>query len=109
MDSSSVNRAILSSGLWVAVSFAICTVVGTNFDVMDLAVDGALMGASALGSDLILATANLPSSTYSSAIATGAVFTALQKAYRGSNDYLFNFGLSAVNDYGVSVVAANMA
>jgi len=99
MDSLSVNRALMSSGLWFGVTWAISFAVGVEAPWSEIATDSAIMGTSALASDLAHGAAGMVSTATTSAIGTGVIYSALQRAYRGDDSYLSNFAAAAANDY----------
>lgn len=97
-------RATSSAGLWFAVSYGLGMVAGTNPSLMDCAVDGGLMGASAVASDWTHAMLDFEKTGTTSAAATGAFFALTQKLVRGSDDYLMNGVLAGANDFAVEKV-----
>ena len=101
MDGSGFGRAAFSAGLWFAVSYGMGMVAGSNPSLMDCAVDGGVMGASAMASDLIHGVLDWEATGTTSAVLTGASFAAAQKLLRGSNDYMVNGALAAANDFAV--------
>ncbi len=109
MNAESYNRGLMSAGLWFAVQWALGMAAGIPVSVMDVAVDSALMGGSAVVSDVALGSLGWAPTAVSSAVATGAIYTAVQKVYRGSNEYAINFGLAASNDYAVELVGGALA
>jgi hypothetical protein len=94
-----VNRALMSSGLWFGVSWAVAFAAGTEAPWAEIAKDSAIMGASALASDAAHGLVGITSSATTSAIGTGVIYSALQKVVRGDDSYLTNFGAAAANDY----------
>lgn len=97
-------RATTSAGLWFAVSYGLGMVAGTNPSLMDCAVDGGLMGASAVASDWLHSLLQMEKTGITSAVATGGYFALAQKLVRGSDDYLMNAGLAGGNDLAVETV-----
>jgi len=109
MDPASINRGIMSAGLWVATIYGISLATGGDFTLMDSAVDGAIMGASAVGSDLAHSWIGMTPTTMTSALGAGAMYTGIQAFYNGSTDYAVNFGMAAANDVAVELWSASMA
>lgn len=105
----SVNRAIMSGGIWVAMVYGLSAVQGINLSMMDVVVDAAIMGASAYSSDLAYSYAGMSPSVWQSAAGAGAAYTGIQYLYRGDSNFLVNFGMAAVNDYAVEVVGASLS
>ena len=109
MDSGSINRAAVSGAIWVGVAWGLGMVSGASLPLMDLAVDGAIMGASALGSDVVHSATAMQSTAMTSAALTGAYYAIAQRLWRGDKNYLTNFAGAAANDYGVSLALAPAA
>ena len=109
MDPQSLNRAIMSSGLWFGVTWAIALATGVDAPLMEIGTDAALMGLSALASDAAHSAANIVPSAMSSAIGAGAVYSAAQYAWRGDNSYVTNFAAAAGNDYLVEWMGVALA
>ena len=101
MDSESMTRAMISGGLWFAVSYGVGMVLGSNPSLTNCAVDGGVMAASALGSDLMHTMLGWEVTGTTSAVMTGAYFAAGEKLLRNSDDYLINGALAAANDFAV--------
>lgn len=112
MNSDSVSRAALSAGVWFGTAFALSVVLGANLPVTDLAVDAGLMGASALGADVLHGALGWVPTGVTSAAATGAMYAAAQKAYRaegkGGDNYIINFVAAAANALAVEYVTGAM-
>lgn len=107
MDSSvSYSRAVMSGGLWFAVSYALGLALGTNPDLTNTAVDAGMMSASAVGADVVHGMLGMNPTGMTSALLTGAYFAGLQKVVRGDNNYLVNGGFAAANDLLVENVSA---
>ena len=109
MDPQSVNRAIMSTGLWVGVAFTLGMVTGADLPMFELAQDGAIMGASALGSDLAHGWAGILPSAMSSAASTGLMYAAIQRAWRGDDSYVVNWCAAAGNDLITEVISTRLA
>ena len=103
-DAMDFARATTSGALWVAVSYGLGMVAGSNPSLMDCAVDGGLMSASAIASDWLHAMVQMEKTGVTSAVATGGSFALAQKLVRGSNDYLMNAGLAGGNDLAVEAM-----
>lgn len=99
-------RATSSAGLWFAVSYGLGMVAGTNPSITDCAVDGGLMGLSAIASDWMHSLLEMEKTGTTSAVLTGGYFAVAQKLVRGSNDYAMNAGLAGANDWAVEKVFA---
>ena len=99
MDPQSINRALMSSGLWFAVSWGIALAAGVDAPIMEIATDAGLMGGAALASDAAHAALNVIPSAMTSAVGAGAFYTGLQRAWRGDDSYVSNFVAAAGNDY----------
>jgi hypothetical protein len=99
MDSLSLNRALMSSGLWFGVTWAVSFAAGVDAPWVEIATDSAIMGASALASDTAHGLVAVPSSALTSAVATGAIYSGIQRLYRGDQSYVTNFLCAAGNDY----------
>jgi len=107
MDSSvSYSRALMSGGLWFAVSYGLGLALGTTPSLTDTAVDAGMMSASAVGADMVHGVLGMNPTGMTSAVLTGAYFAGLQKLVRGDNNYLINGGFAAANDMLVERVAA---
>jgi len=107
MDSSvSYSRAVMSGGLWFAVSYALGVALGTNPTLTDTALDAGMMSASAVGSDVVHGMLGMNPTGMTSAVLTGAYFAGLQKVVRGDSNYLVNGGFAAANDLLVENVSA---
>jgi len=104
----SLNRALMSSGLWFAVAFGLGLAAGAELSLFDTAVDSAIMGTSALSSDLIHSYINMVPTVYTSAGVTGALYAGIQRFYRGDPNYLVNAAAAAGNDIFVEYVATRM-
>jgi hypothetical protein len=96
-----MSRAAISGGLWFAVSYGVSMLLGSGASITDCAVDGGLMAASAVGSDLMHSMLGWEPTGTTSAVMTGAYFAAASKIVRNSDDYLLNGGLAAANDFAV--------
>lgn len=99
MDSQSLNRALMSSGLWLGVTWAVAYAAGVDAPWAEIGTDSAIMGLSAFGSDLAHSSLGMVPSAFSSAIGAGTLYTGIQRAYRGDDSYMTNFGLAFANDY----------
>ena len=77
MDPVILNRGIMSAGLWVATIYGISLATGGDFTLMDSAVDGAIMGASAIGSDLAHGWVGMTPTTMTSALGAGVMYTGI--------------------------------
>jgi len=104
----SINRAAMSAGLWFAVAYGLGLVSGVELSMFDTAVDAAIMGGSALSSDLIHSYINMIPTVYSSAAVTGGLYAAAQRAYRGDTNYLVNAAVAGGNDVLVEWWATRM-
>lgn len=101
MDSQSMSRAVMSAGLWFGVSYGLGMAFGVRVNPVDVAIDSALLGGSALASDMLHTSLGMPPSAVSSAVATGALYAGTQKLYRGSDAYLTNAVVAGANDYAI--------
>ena len=101
MDAGGFGRAIASGALWFAVSYGMGMVSGSNPSLTDCAMDGGVMGVSAMASDLVHGLLDWEATGTTSAVLTGASFAAAQKLLRNSDDYFVNGGLAAANDFAV--------
>jgi hypothetical protein len=101
MDSSTYQRAAVSAGLWFAFTYGVSVVFGTVPSISNVALDSAIMAASSIGSDAVHNTLQWQSSGVSSAVATGALFAAGQRAVRGDAAYVMNAALGAANTFAV--------
>jgi hypothetical protein len=99
-----MSRAFMSAGLWFAVSAGLGLVAGIPLNMVDMAVDSGLMGASSLASDAVHSSIGMSPSGVSSAVVTGALYAGTQKLYRGSNDYVVNMALAGGNDWAIEMV-----
>jgi len=107
MDSSvSYSRAVMSGGLWFAVSYALGVALGTNPSLTDTALDAGMMSASAVGADVVHGMLGMNPTGMTSAVLTGAYFAGLQRVVRGDRNYLLNGGFAAANDLLVENVSA---
>ena len=110
MDSSSMNRAVMSAGLWFGVVYGIGVLTGSEaLDLMFVAKDAAVMGASAYASDAAHAAMGVVPSAMTSALSTGVMYAVAQKFYSGDESYVVNVLAAAGNDYLVEVVSSSMA
>jgi hypothetical protein len=91
----------MSAGLWFAVSYGVNVAMGGNASLVDCAVDGGIMGACAVASDLVHSTLGMNPTGTTSAVATGALFAGAEKLYRGSDDYMVNGLLAGANDWAI--------
>ena len=101
MDSQSMSRAVMSAGLWFAVSYGVNVAMGGNVSIVDCAVDGGIMGVCAIGSDIVHSTLGMNPTGTTSAVATGALFAGAEKLYRNSDDYMVNGLLAGANDWAI--------
>lgn len=101
MDSQSMSRAVMSAGLWVAVAYGVGMVAGANPNLVDCAIDGGIMGACAIGSDLVHSVVGMNPTGTTSAVMTGAYYALAEKLYRGDDNYLTNGLLAGANDWAV--------
>ena len=92
-------RAAVSSALWFGVAYAVSLAAGLNAPLQEIATDAALMGGSTVVSGVLLNVTGMQNSSLSSALATGAVYTGAQAAWRGDDSYLINFLSATANDY----------
>ena len=109
MDSQSVNRALMSAGVWAGTVALIGLVTGNSIDFGNIGLDAGLMAVSALGSDLAHGWAGMPPSAVSSAVVTGVAYSVVQYAWRGDTSYVVNFGFASANDYAVDAVVSRLA
>lgn len=107
MNSSNVSltRAGLSASLYVAVMGGVSALTGGGFDLSGLAVDGAIVAGSAIGADYAHAILGMTPTRTSSAVATGAIFAAIQR-FRGDDALLINFVGGGSNDIFVDMLAS---
>ena len=108
VSSQSLNRAAMSAGLWFAVAYGLGLATGADLGLIDTAVDSAIMGTSALSSDLIHGYIGMVPTVYTSAGVTGALYAGIQRAYRGDSNYLINAAAAGGNDFLVEWWASNM-
>ena len=99
----------MSSGVWFATAYGLGIVLGADMPLMDTAVDAGIMGGCALASDVAHGMLKWTPSPMTSAIGTGAMYAAVQKAYRNDSNYLVNVGAGALNDYALEIWASSMA
>lgn len=99
MDAAGINRALISSGLWMAVVYGVSLATGQDAPLSEIATDAGLMGVSALGADVAVKMTGLSSSALSSAVATGVIYAGAQAAYRGDDNYVINGLSAAANDF----------
>jgi hypothetical protein len=74
MDASSVGRATTSAALWAGIAYGLTMVSGAEVNLMDLALDAGLMGASSMGTDLLHNLAGANPTGMTSAVGTGVVY-----------------------------------
>jgi len=108
VSSQSVNRALMSAGLWFGVAYGLGMATGADLGLLDTAVDSAIMGASALGSDVFHSYIGMVPTAYSSAGVSGAMYAGIQRAYRGDSNYLINVAFAGGNDLLVEWWATRM-
>ena len=108
VSSQSLNRAAMSAGLWFAVAYGLGLATGADLGLIDTAVDSAIMGTSALSSDLIHGYIGMVPTVYTSAGVTGALYAGIQRANRGDSNYLINAAAAGGNDFLVEWWASNM-
>jgi hypothetical protein len=101
MDASSVGRATTSAALWAGIAYGLSMVAGGEVNLMEIAYDAGLMGASSLGTDLLHNMAGANPTGITSAVGTGVVYAGLSKVVRGSDSYAVNFVAAAANDMAV--------
>ena len=101
MDSQTLSRTGMSAALWFATTYGLSFMAGSMPNVMDVAVDAAILSGCALASDAAHSAVGMPPSPASSAAITGALYAAAEKVYRGDSNYLVNAGLAAGNDFAV--------
>lgn len=101
MDASSVGRATTSAAIWAGVAYGLVMVAGGEVNLMDIALDAGLMGASSMGTDVLHGLAGANPTGITSAVGTGAMYAALAKVVRGSDAYAVNFVAAAANDMAV--------
>ena len=102
------NKALMSGALWLATTSVIALATGSDLNLMDNAVDAAIMGGASVASDYAIASAGVVPSAMSSAVGAGLMYTAIQRFYRGSDGYLVNFAMAAANDVGTEFWASSM-
>ena len=104
-SSISLTRAGMSTALYIAVQGGISVLVGGGFNLSGLAVDGAIVAGSAIGADYAHSMLGMTPTRTSSAVATGAIFSAIQR-FRGDDALLINFVGGASNDVFVDMLAS---
>ena len=94
------QKALYSAGLWFITSYGLGTLLGSRPSLKECAIDGAIMGASALASDAVLYVSNVrgEQTLTMSAPITGLFFAGAQKMVRGSDSYIMNFAMATGND-----------
>jgi hypothetical protein len=95
MDSS-VMRALASAGIFTGIAYVMS---GGTHSLADYAITGAFQGASSLGSDTVHQVIMMYPTSVTSAVVTGALFTAAQQLLRGNNDYVSNYAVSAGSEW----------
>lgn len=103
MDSSSLNRAVMSGGLWMAVIYGVGLATGNPVDLMNTALDAGIMAGSAVGADIMHSVIGMEETSISSAVVTGAYYAGIQRLVRGDTNYLVNAGIAGANDFAVSM------
>jgi hypothetical protein len=103
MDGATYQRAAVSAGLWFAVVYGVATVFGAPVagGFSHTAIDAAIVAASSVGSDMLHEKLQWQSSGVTSAVATGGIYAAIQRAYRGDSNFLGNIALAGANEYAV--------
>jgi hypothetical protein len=104
-NSISFTRAGMSAALYVVVMGGVSMATGSDFDLSGLAVDGGIVAASAIGADYAHAMLGMVPTRTTSAVATGAIFAAVQR-FRGDDALLINFVGGAANDAWVDMLAS---
>ena len=104
MDSQTISRGFMSAGLWFGVSYGLGLAFGANPQLMDIAVDSGLMGASSVASDMVHSMIGMSPSGVTSAVVTGGFYAGSQKLYRNSDDYVVNVALAGANDWAIEMV-----
>lgn len=99
----------MSSGIWFVTAYGLGMALGADLPIMDTAIDAAIMGGSAFASDTAHSMLKWVPSPMTSAVLTGTMYAAAQKAYRGDSNYLVNVGAGAANDYVVEIWATSLA
>jgi hypothetical protein len=90
----------VSAGLWVAIAFGVSVLTGSPAPAIGSAVaDAAILGVSSIGSDYVHSSMMWQSGGVSDAAATGIIFAALERAYRGDTAYLTNAVVAGGNQY----------
>ena len=102
------NKALMSGALWLATTSVIALATGSDLDLMNNAVDAAIMGGASVASDYAIASAGVEPSATTSAVGAGLMYTAIQKIYRGSDGYMVNFAMAAANDIGTEFWGRSM-
>jgi len=105
----SYKRAAASAVVWAVAAGGLGMVLGADVEVMDILTDAGIMGASALGADVVHNAAGWVPTGITSAAATGAMYAGIQRAYRGDDSYITNFVAAAANDVLVEYAAGMMA
>ena len=107
MSSSNVSltRAGMSAALYVAMMGGLSAVTGGGFDLSGLAVDGGIVAGSAIGADYLHSMLGMAPTRTSSAVATRAIFAAIQRV-RGDDALVINFVGGAANDAFVDMLAS---
>ena len=109
MDPQAFNRAVMSAGLWFGVVYGLGLVTGAQMSLSATAIDASIMSASAYGSDALHSAVGRVPSAASSALSTGVMYAAIQRAYNGDNSYVINTVAAAANDYLVEAVSSSLA
>ena len=97
----SMSRAAMSAGLWFAVAYGAGMAFGSNPNLMDCAVDAGIMGAAAVGSDVIHSILSMDPTGTTSAAATGVLYASAEYLYRGDTNVYVNGLLAGANDWAV--------
>ena len=104
MMSNSMHPALIGGLLYAAVMAGMGVATGAPLDVMGVAVDGGLMAASLVANEMVHNALEVPSSTFSSAAATGAAFAGLQSVVKGNQNLAMNAVAGAGTDVALGFV-----
>jgi hypothetical protein len=95
MDTSDLYRAAISAGVFVGV----CMALGGGAPMSTYATAAAVQAASSWGSDQVHSMTSMWPTATTSAVVTGAIYTAAQHFALGDTNDVTNYAVSAGSEY----------
>ena len=96
MDPSAMTRAAISAGVFSGIAYLMS---GGKAGLTDYLVSGGMQAAASLGSDTVHQFLMMYPTKVTASVVTGGLYTAAQHFLRGEDNYINNYGVSAVSEW----------